>query len=239
MKYYKILLIAIVFSSCDVSTLSKSEVLGLEQLKATIHINHDTNKVNYLRVKLSDGKKQIINKNIHVLLNNKPLGLYVKDELYYTKTSYYTADDLAKADSYYFEIILPNSIKHPLAFIKPKKEVAKFSMPDSLTAKNDFVFKWERLNNPHQIEIIKGNKTNSQATKNRIIYGYSVKPIDTLKKNEGKYVVPKSYFTDSSPSIKHFDVILYRKEKGLMNPNLLKNSDVTYHHIIEKTIVIK
>ena len=38
-------------------------------------------KVNYLKVKLSDGKKQIINKDIQVLMNNSPLELYVKDNL--------------------------------------------------------------------------------------------------------------------------------------------------------------
>ena len=242
-KYYGILFIALVFSSCDVSTLSSSDALSLVKLKVNINIHYDTNKdtINYLRVKLSDGKKQIINKNIIILLNNHPLNLVVKDELYYTKTSYYQADSLVQNDAYYFEIILPDSTKHPIAFVKPmaKTEAATFSIPDSIATNENFVLKWKQLNTPHQLELIKGTETKYKIAKMIIEYGYSVKPIDTLIEKEGEYLIQKSYINDSLASAKHFDIILSRKENGLINPNLLKNSSITYHHIIEKTIQIK
>jgi len=76
-------------------------------------------------------KKQIINEKIKVLLNGKPLELYVKQELYYTKTSFYRDANLERRDSYYFEIILPDSTRHPLAYLKPlkKSDSAKFYIP--------------------------------------------------------------------------------------------------------------
>ncbi len=240
MKYYNILCILFIFSSCDVSTLSNADTLSLADLKVNINICHDTKKntLSYLKVKLSDGKKQIINKNIRVLLNSKPLDLYVKEELYYTKTSYYKADSFTQSDAYYFELILPDNSRHPLAFVKPmeKSQVAKFSIPDSIAANDDFVLKWENLNTPHQLELIKGTKTKHSLVKSIIEYDYAVKPLDTLRKNTGQYVVSKSHFTDSLSVAKHFDIILSRKESGLINPSLLKNSTITYHYMIQKTI---
>lgn len=241
MKYYKLILIALVLSSCDVSTLSKSEEITLEKIKVNIHISQDTKKVNYLKVKLTDGKKQIINKNIKVLLNNMPLELYVKNNLYYTKTSYYTASNFAKNNFYYFELILPNETKHSLAFIKPKteNETVIFNIPDSLAVNKDFVIRWKQLNTPHQIEIIKDDEAKHQVIKNRIEYGFIVKPLKKLTKKAGKYTIPKAYIKDSLTTAKYFDIVLSRKEYGLINSSLLKNSEITYHHSIEKKIHLK
>jgi len=124
MKYYSILFILFVFNSCDnVSILSNSDASNLAKIKVNITIKDGTkkNSLDYVKVKLSDGKKQIINKNIKILLNSKPLELFVRQGNYYEKHAYYGTDDLLRNESYYFEIILPDSSKYPLAFIKPLK----------------------------------------------------------------------------------------------------------------------
>ena len=111
MKYYGVLFVLFLFSSCDVSTLSNADASDLAKLKVNILIQ-DGNKsdaLDYIKVKLTDGKKQIINENISILINDLPLDLYVKDDLYYTKTSFYKTDSLARKEAYYFEIILPIS----------------------------------------------------------------------------------------------------------------------------------
>lgn len=136
MKHYKLIFILLFFQNCDVSTLSDKDVSKLENLQVNILISDsDKNKsLNSIRFELSDGKKQIINENIKVLLNNSPLDLFVKQELYYTKASFYKTNNLSIQDSYYFEIILPDSTKHPIAFIKPLKrsDSAKFQIPKSI-----------------------------------------------------------------------------------------------------------
>ncbi|MEE9406961.1 MAG: hypothetical protein V3V28_02680 [Polaribacter sp.] len=243
MKCYTILLIAIIFSSCNNSKLSSSDATNLKKIKATITIQNGTkkNSLDYIKVKLSDGKKQIINKNIKVLLNNTPLELFVRQGNYYDKYASYSTDDLVRKDSYYFEVILPDSTRHPLAFIKPinKNRVAKFSISKSVSVNDDFVLKWTNLNTPHQLDISKGLEIKKKRAANITEHTYHLRPTDTLKKRTGKYIVPKSYFTDSLTTINHLTVKITRKETGLTNPRFLKNSCITYYHIIEKTLAFK
>ncbi len=243
MKYYKILLIALVFCSCDESTLSNAKHIDLMKLKATITIQNSTkkNSLDYIKVKLSDGKKQIINKNISVLLNNKPLELFVRQGNYYDKYAYYSTDDLLRKDSYYFELILPDSTRHPLAFVKPidKNREAKFSIPKSVSVNDDFVLKWTNLSTPHQLDIRKGVEIKKKRAANITEHTSNIRPTDTLRKSTGKYIVPKSYFIDSLTTTNHLTIKFTRKENGLTNPRFLKNSSITYHHIIEKTLDFK
>ncbi len=240
MKYYKLILLIFAFSSCDVSTLSKTDDIKLSKIKASILIQDGTKEdaLNYIKVKLSDGKKQIINKDIKIMLNDSPLDLYVKNELYYTKTSFYKTDSLSRSDSYYFEIILPDSTRYPLAYIQPmkKEKSAKFSIPEKASVQDDFILKWENLTTPHTLEIIKGIEVKKKRAENITEYGYEGRRIDTLKKKAGEYVIRKSYFIDSLTNTRHLGIILTRKKSGLINPDLIKNSSITYNYRMEKTI---
>ena len=239
--YFGLLVIVFIFGSCDVSTFSNTDVVDLDKLNVIINIQNSnkTSKRGYLKVKLSDGNKQIINKNIHVLLNNIPLDLYVKDNLYYTKTSYYKTDRVLNDSAYYFEIILPDSTRYPLAFIKPrvKDAAVKFTIPEHITSKEELVLTWEQLKTPHQLQLV--NEKKYHVMKNTIEYGYVVKPIDTLTQKKGAYVISKPSIGEPITIEKEINVVLSRKEVGLMNAQLLKNSSITYHQIIQKTVVIK
>lgn len=240
-KYTLLIVALLIFTGCDVSTQSEKEANNLANIKANIQINDGAKdgSLKSIKVSLTDGKKQIINENIKVLLDNSPLELYVKNELYYTKKSFYRTDSLAKKDAYYFQIILPNNIKYPLAYIQPTKENqnANFGMPKKVSLDEDILLEWKNLNTPYILNVIKGLENNKRE-KNITEYGYDRILTDTLKTKEGKRIIPKSHYKDSISITKYIKIILDRKENGLMNPMLLKNSNIMYNHTIEEIIAI-
>jgi len=243
MNNYILILSLFILFSCDVSSISESDINKISKFKVNIYI-YDGDKdhlLNKLRVKLSDGKKQIINEKIKILLNGKPLELYVKQELYYTKTSFYRATNLLRNDSYYFEIILPDSTKYPLAFVKPlkKSDSAKFYIPKKNSYNENVTLEWKNIKTPTKLEVWKlvHNKKNiNQHSGGR--YAAST-IIDNINSKSGKYTIPKSFFEDSLTVANYLNVRLNRKENGLISPNLLGNSSITYNYTIEETIHLK
>ncbi|NRR92418.1 hypothetical protein HSX10_12645 [Winogradskyella undariae] len=241
MKNLKLLLLLLIFSRCDVSTLGGKAVNDLSKYKATILIETNNKKEDLRRIKvsLSDGDKQIINDEVKILVNNIPMELYVKDELYYTKTSFYTTDSLSKKASYYFEIILPDSTKHALAFIKPNEayNLTKFEIPDTIYDANSMRIKWTNLLTPHQLKFnkfIEKPKPADNITSN----AYDGVTIDSLKTKHGEYKIPKSYLMDSENTIKNVSITLNREQTGLVNLNMLPNSSIVFSHTIYKTVMV-
>lgn len=242
MKHY-ILLTVLVLFSCDVSKLSETKIVSLSKVKAVIIIQDSFNDttLNSVRVKLTDGKQQIINKDIKILLNDVPLDLYVKNDLYYTKTSYYRTDSLTRKDSYYFEIQLPNSnIKYPLAFIKPRSvhKSTHFSIPEKSHVHEDVIFKWDNLYQPHFVEVTKGIQLNKKSTENITYHKFKKRRVDTLSDTTGTYLIPKSFLTDSLSTTNYLGIKISREERGLLHPYLLTNSAITYNYTIHKTIAV-
>lgn len=243
MKYYKLLIITLILFSCDVSKISETKKVSLAKVKVIIEIqDRFKNKMlTSIKVKLSDGKKQIISKKIKVLLNDIPLDLYVKKDLYYTKTSYYRTDSLTRKDSYYFEIILPDSTRHPLAFIKPKSinVNTKFNIPKKTSVLDDVILKWENLYTPHLVEVTKGIQLKKKNSENVTYHEFRKRNVDTLSKIASTYIIPKSFLIDSLSTTNYLDIKISRKENGLLNPYLKKNSVITYNHSINKTIAVE
>lgn len=60
----------------------------------------------------------------------------------------------------------------------------------------------------------------------------------TINTPNGKYIVPKLFFKDSLTITDYLKVRLSNEESGLINPKLIKNSDIIYIYEIEKTIDI-
>ena len=87
MKYRTLILLLFIFSGCDVSTISDVDAKNITKLKVNILIQdgNKLNSLNSIKVFLTDGKKQIINEDIKIILNDSPLNLFVQNELYYTK----------------------------------------------------------------------------------------------------------------------------------------------------------
>lgn len=240
MKHYNLLLILLLFVSCDVSTLSSKDLKGLNKLKINITIEDvlGNTTLSQIKVRLSDGKKQVINKDISILLNGSPLKLYVKNELYYTKTSFYETDNLLRKDDYYFEIILPNKTKYPIGYIKPvnKDSDLNFTIPENAFLNEDYTLKWKNLSKPYTIEVLKGVENLENKKDNYTSYAYKNRLIDSLKTETGEYVIPKSYFLDTLTIARHLSISLSTEESGLINPNLKPNSTITLNRYFEKTV---
>jgi len=240
-KYFSLLLFLISILSCDVATLSKEEASKINNYRINIQIyDHFEEKLNRITVSLSNGKKQIIDKDIKILVNNKPLYFFLKQELYYTKKSYYYLDTLKRKESYYFEIILRDSTKHPIAFIKPSdNKLMEFNIPKTVSKNENIILKWENLKAPYALEIQKGIQVKNKVAKNITEYGYSKTKFDTIKSKKGNYKIDKSYYEDSLTIATRVEFNLSRKEIGLINPLFKKNSNLTYNFSLNKSVEIK
>jgi hypothetical protein len=238
MRYFKIILVFFMLASCDVSTISEADAKNLAKLKVHISI-HDENSLDELKVQLSDGKKKIINDKIAILLNGKPLELFVKQDLYYTKTSFYRDTSLIRRESYYFEIILPDSTKHPIAYIKPfkKSERSKFYIPKEKSSNENISLTWENAHATTALQIWK-SVHKKDVTKNSAGRLAETSIRDTLHSKSGKYVIPKSFYEDPLTVTDYLIIRLNQMDKGLINPELIENSSITYDYTIEEIIHI-
>jgi len=241
MKNLKLFLLLLIFSSCDVSTLAGKDVNNLSKYKATILIETDNKKedLRQIKVYLSDGDNQVINDEVKIRVNNIPMNLYVHNDLYYTKTSFYTTDSLSKKASYYFEMILPDSTKHALAFIKPLKEneLTKFSIPDSTSKSQSFTLKWSHLFTPYRLHFMKRFELPESDNSTSTSYDNGI-TIDTLRTKNGTYTIPELYFTDSKNNIDELSLTLSREETGLINTKLINGSSLIFSHNISKNVVV-
>lgn len=242
MKFYKLIFIFFIFNACDVSSISDADTNNLSKLRAKIFIQDGTKDklLNRVKVELTDGKKQIINEKIKILLNGKPLELFVKEELYYTKTSFYRDTNLLRHDSYYFQIILPDSTIHPLGYLNPtkKSDSAQFYIPKKKYRNENFTLEWKNINTPTKLEawkLVRLKKDSMKSSGGR--YAEST-IIDTINLKNGKYIIPKSFFEDSLTTAHHLEIRLNHQEDGLINPKFKKNSSITYNYTIEETIDI-
>ena len=238
----KLLLIFFAFISCDVSTISENETKDISKLKVTIYIQ-DGNKdelLNKIKVNLTDGKKQIINKKITILLNGKPLKLFVRQGNYYDKHSSYSTDDLLRRESYYFEIILPDSTKYPLAFLKPSKrsDSAQFYIPKAFYENKNIRLAWKNINIPTTVEVWKIVQPKNNSKKHSAGSHAKERIKETLNTKNGKYIIPSSFLEDSLTTVNYVKVRFTKQEIGLINPKLMVNSNITYDYIIEESINI-
>ncbi len=148
MKYYTILFMLLLLQGCNTITLSEEEVNNISNIEAKISIGtgSEQNSLHGISVFLSDGEKNIMNEAIQIQLNGKPLELFVGVGNYYDKYPVYRTDDLERRESYYFEIILPDSTKYPIAYIKPPKITSEFNFPKNISLDKDFVLDWKSNN---------------------------------------------------------------------------------------------
>ena len=241
MKYIKILCMVLLFQSCNTTTLSDKEASNLSSFKVEIHIKDtfDPQGLDKIYAYVSNGKKRIINENIKIILNGKPLKLYVRTGNYYDKHPEYQAEELARQAAYYFEIQLADSTIHPLAFIKPRKLTADFSFPEQLSIDKDFVLEWKNNTVSANVDIWKGVH---QKDKPNMHSGgpYAASTLHhTINTKEGSYKVPKSFYTDSLTVADYLKVKINSVESGLMHPKLIPNSKITYSYRIEKSVDIE
>ncbi|WP_339848745.1 hypothetical protein [uncultured Dokdonia sp.] len=241
MKYYHIIFILLIFQSCNTTTLSEKEANNISNLQVEIIIEDGTNQnsLNKINAFLTNGEKSIINDNIQIQLNGKPLELFVRTGNYYDKYPVYRTDELERRESYYFEIILPDSTKHPIAFIKPSKITSKFNFPTNFSLDKDYTFEWENNNLTGDMEIWKGvhKKDNPNAHSGG---RYAESTIHhTIKNDSGNYSVQKSFYKDSLTVADYLKIRINSMENGLINPELMVSSTITFDYLMEKTIWVE
>ena len=239
MKYYNIIIILlIVIQSCNTTTLSKEELKNISNIQSEILIEDGTkrNSLNKINVVLSNGDKRISNDNIQVQLNGKPLKLYISTGNYYDKYPVYTTANLERSESYYFEIILPDSTKYPLAFIKPNKIKSEFNFPKNMYLDKDFVLNWKNNNMAADVEIWKGvHKKDNPNEHSRGRFAASTIH-HSIKTESGSFKIPKIFYEDSSTIADYLEVRISNLQNGLINPELQANSKISYNYLLEKVI---
>lgn len=246
MKHYKYLLVILtlfVVTACDVSKLSEEEVNDLGNLNVRVLISDGTHKnsSNSIVVYLTDkNQKKIINKDIKVLLNNTELDLYIKSEIYYQKIAYYHTDKLTEKNSYYFEIMLPDGNRYPLAYIQPLKKYdqTKFHIPKAVSITKDFTLRWDSLNFPTTLEIWKSVLDKNDSRKRSGGRYAESTLLDTISTYNGSFTVPRSFYEDSLTRADFLNVRISSLEHGLTNPKLIQGSEISYMYLVEKTIEI-
>lgn len=241
MRYYKIIFILLIFQSCNTTTLSKKEANNISNIQVEILIEDGTKEksLNKINAYLFNGKKKIINENIKIQLNGKPLEFFVRTGNYYDKYPVYHTNDLVRRESYYFEIILPDSTKYPIAYIKPSKITSEFNFSENISLDKDFVLDWKNNNISANVELWKlvHKKDNPNMTSGG---RYAESTLHhTINTESGSYKVPKLFYEDSLTIADHLKIQISSMESGLINPELKTNSKISYTYEIEKTIDLK
>ena len=240
LRFLSLLLALLTLVSCDVSTISDEELTKTSNIYAYMYIKDgiDSNYVSQIKIRITDGDKQIINDKIKIFVNEIPLLLTIKNELYYTKKSWYSIDKLPRSTSYYLQILLPDSTLHPLGFIQPARIPDNLNFPTTFSDTEDLALDWQNIPLPAQLTIWRG-------TRNKISqkYGGNENEPSTIKhpisSNTGQYVLPKSYFEDSVSVTHALNVTLNHTETGLTNPLLLPNSKILYEWEVKQKLQTK
>ncbi len=253
-KYFYLLVFLLFITGCDVSSLSDEEITDLSIIKAEIIIKETYNGSNEIKVFLSDGCKQIISKNIKVKVNGNLLELWVIDELYYTTKSYYTnyttkpnvfhsEEIFPRSNSYYFEIILPDSTVYPLAYIKPinksDMDSIQINIPEIISRDKNFVLKWQNLNINHPVQLtIDKYSENKEIKENDTIPPPTIISLHkTINATKGQYVIPTSFFEDALTIAEFFKIKINYENSGLINPELIRGSNILYEFILKKDVI--
>lgn len=257
-KYFYLLFIWLFLAGCDVSCLSDKEFTDLSVIKAKILIEETYSKFNKIKVFISDGEKQIINENIKVKVNGNFLKLLVINELYYTTSSYYTniitkkdksgadyfGEIFPRSNSYYFEIILPDSTVYPLAYIKSLNQddmdSIQISTPKTISKTEDFILKWHNLNNPFQLTIGKGTlNKETKVFSTSACKTHLIKTAIAINSKNGEHLISASSFEDSLKITEYLDFNFYYENSGLISPDLMKESSISYEFIVNQVVWIE
>ena len=241
LKFIYIIILSGLIISCNTVSLTEMEASQLSHIKAEIVIEkfYTESNLKNIYVTLSNGEKFLINENIEVFLNSKPLHFFVRTGNYNDKYPIYRSQDLLKEDSYYFEIKLADGTLHPLAFIKPSAFQTNFNIPNKFSLDKDFVFTWR--NNKHETEVTIWKLVHQKDNLNENSGGRHASSTQNIviREEDGIYTLPISFYEDSLTVANHIKVNISQSEDGLINPNLIGGSSIYYKVFLEKTVVLE
>ncbi|MBE9598538.1 hypothetical protein [Pedobacter sp. MC2016-24] len=221
------------------SSLSEGKVDDLSLIGARIEVtqNLTDQKDNGVSIHLFDKDgRTIANRAIKIKVNNIDLDFYQRQELYYTTTTNYITSNMPVAKLYNFEIVLTNGKTYFLGKVTPLAEVNDNDIIYDKTGKfdQDFLISWKNLKEINELYISKGVKLKTSTELEQNYSGDSV--ITRQIKPYGSYIVPKSKYIDSISIISDLNFKFNALKSGRVNPDLVKDSQITISGTIEKSV---
>jgi len=241
MKYINILLLTLIIQSC--SKTEKTKYLEnievderLASISANIYITDDNHpeKLSAIELNVYDGGR--FNSKNTILLNNQPFILETRKSNYYKSYSSYKLKKYKKDEAYLFEIILEDSSRHTLAYIKPRKDYMdlNYIIPKHFSSDENLELKWENIYIPTELRI---NKETYERKHPQYIlpktheYGYKI------TNKSASYIIDKSAFSDSLEVTVEIKARFIVREKGRINPNLSSGSLIYINRLVKKSIL--
>lgn len=221
------------------SPLSEGKLDDLSVIDARIEISQDlTNKnKNEITVLLYDvDGKPIRNKNIRLKVNLTDMEYTERQELYYTKTSKYSASDISIEGEYTFQITLSSGKSYFLGSIRPLAENMKNDIrcEEEGDFNKDLVISWKNLKEINELMVSKSVLLDS-STKTKSYYDYEPAIIKKIG-SRGEYTIPKSGYINARSIISSVEFKFNALKFGAMNPQLLKGSEIRIFGHIDKIV---
>ena len=238
LQFVVLAIVVLIVSSCK-SPLSEGKADDISVIRAEIDMTQDLSnqKVNQATVRLFDKDgKEIKNPAIKIKVNNIPLALSTKKELYYIESSAYVKDSIPVSSTYSFEIMLTNGKTYSLGSVAPLKEVdAKtIKVNDTGNYNDDLVINWNNLKDVNKLSIMKSVLL-SNSTKTEQNYAYESLGERKIS-GSGNYVIPKSTYVTKASTISTLELKFIALKPGKINGELLEGSSINIHGEIEKTV---
>lgn len=208
-----------------------------------LYITEHNDSSNLIKTSLRALDKGKINSKNTFLLNNKPFQLVTRKSNYHISYSEYTQNKAIKNKDYLFEVILADSSRHTLAYIKPRNDYQDlhYMIPKHFSSSKNLELKWKNINVPTDLVIQKNiyeRKYQHSPYRNTHFknhdYGYKI-----TNKN-GSYIINKSALKDSLEVTVGIKASFSHREKGNINPSLQNNNcQLVYINEVTKMSTLK
>ncbi len=241
MKNFKTLILLslclLTLFSCD-SKLSTEKVEDIALIGAKINItqNSTDKKDNGVTVDLyDDNGNTISNDSIKIIVNGVEGELFHIKGLYYTEDTHYDFSNVPVNDTYNVEIKLTDGKIYLLGSINALSEekIENIECLEKGNFNNDFLIKWHNLKDFDELSISVG-ATEKTAPNITTMLTRDEKIIKI--KNNGIYTVPKTEYRDNKSMINSITFNFRTTKKGIINPELLENSEILIKTTLEKYI---
>jgi len=228
-----------IFSSSCQSPMSEGNLNDLSAMDLRIDITQDlTNqRKNEVTVFIIDENgKPIRNKAVKLKVNGHDLAYSERQELYYTTSSKYSGTDIPVEQEYNFQIVLSNGKTCFLGRITPLPENNEqyIVCAGKGDFNRDFVVSWKNLKDIDRLSVTKGVllRTSTDQLQNHDFEPQVNKDIGAY----GTYTLSKSQFTSSKSTISSLKLTFSATKYGLMNPRLLKGSEIRISGHIDRYV---
>ena len=242
-KILAIFCLLIIIASCDESKLSHEKIGDLSLIGADVHIYQRLfdKKDNRIVVHLYDEEgKTIKNDSVKIYVNGTALNYTVKQDLYYTTSTYYLKDSIAPKDNKFsFEIELSDGKKFFLAETNALELVSSknITCPEKGDLNKDIDVRWKDLTGIKYLVISTSRKIKKKDPDYPNMITYEGQAPDTLSiPSTGQHILAKSTFDSALNQLSTVSFEFVAETQGNVNPRLIKGSEIDIRGNIEKSI---